>query len=88
MAKIDYVALFGGDDYDPCAALRALRPAYMEAVASGSVRRARFRDRDVEFNSNNHDELGRLMRQLETECAQNSGRNTARAISAGYRRQI
>jgi hypothetical protein len=86
MAKIDYVTLFGGDDYDPCAALRALRPAYMEAMATGSVRRARFRDRDVEFNSNNLAEFGQLIRQLETECAEKNGRDTTRAISAGFRR--
>lgn len=83
---IDYDALFGGDDYDPCAAVRALRPAYMKALTTGTVRRARFRDRDVEFNSNNLAEFGNLMRTLEAECAAKSGKSSARAISAGFRR--
>lgn len=83
---IDYDVLFGSDDYDPCAAVRALRPAYMKAMSTGTVSRARFRDRDVEFNSNNLAEFGNLMRTLEAECAAKSGRTSARAISAGFRR--
>jgi len=87
MAEIDYAALFGSEEYDPCAALQALRPAYMEAVVSGGVRRAKFRDRDVEFNATNLREFGALISQLESDCAAKRGRSRARAINAGFRRE-
>lgn len=86
MAKIDYAALFGAEEYDPCAALIALRPAYMETVAKGGVRTVKFRDRTVEFNATNIAEFGNLIRQLEADCAAKNGRGTARAIMAGFRR--
>ena len=85
---IDYQAIFGGEDYDPCAALQALRPAYMEAVANGGVRRAKFRDRDVEFNTTNLKEFGSIIARLEQECAAKRGAGRRRAITAGYRRHI
>ena len=85
MARIDYAAIFGGAEYDPCAALQALRPAYMEAVVTGGTRRVKFRDRDVEMNSSNLQEFGSLIRKLEDECAVKQGRTTSRAIQAGYR---
>lgn len=85
MAEIDYDAIFGTDDYDPCAALTALRPEFMRARVEGSVRTARFRDRLVEFNPNNIANFEALMRELERDCAAKNGRSTGRAIQAGFR---
>lgn len=83
---IDYGALFGGEDYDPCAALRALRPAYMKLVAEGGIRRVTFRDRTVEMNGGDIEAMGAIIRKLESECAAKSGGRTRFAITAGGRR--
>lgn len=85
---IDYDALFGGENYDPCAALAAIRPAYMKLRVEKSVQRVTFRDRTVEYHRGDLNDLGALVRQLESECA--ALRGTARprfAITAGARRQ-
>ena len=47
---VDYEAIFGGETYDPCAALAALRPAYMRLRAEKSVARVTFRERTVEYH--------------------------------------
>lgn len=85
---IDYETLFGTDDYDPCAALRALRPAYMELIAGASVQKIVFRDRDTWFQKGDTDALRGLIAQLESDCAASKGVTVRRrmAITAGYRR--
>ena len=82
---IDYDALFGGETYDPCAALKALRPVYMQLRAEGGVRRVRFRDRDTEFTVADVEGLSSLISQLESECAAKSGRRTRRAAVGRFR---
>lgn len=85
---IDYDALFGGLDYDPCAALAAIRPAYIRMRVERSVQRVTFRDRTVEYHANQLQELGELIAQLESECAAKQGRARIRfAITAGARHQ-
>lgn len=84
---IDYEAIFGSEEYDPCAALVALRPAFMRMKSERSVQRVTFRDRTVEYHANQLGELGALITQLESECAMKRGRNKPRmAIRAGWRR--
>lgn len=88
MAKINYDEIFGGDDYDPCAALRLLRPAYMRLRVERSIQRITFRDRTVEYHASQLADLGALIAQLESECAAKSGKPRARfAITAGARYQ-
>ena len=82
---IDYVVLFGGDDYDPCDALKALRPAYYKLVAEGGVQRVTFRDRTVEMRGGDATAMAGIIRQLESECAAKSGVRTRFAITAGTR---
>lgn len=83
---IDYDALFGSAEYDPCAALAALRPAYMKLRVEGGVQRVTFRDRTVEMSKPDMASLGALIAQLESQCAAKSGRGPSRfAITAGGR---
>lgn len=83
---IDYAALFGSEEYDPCAALQALRPAYMKLMVEGGAQRVTFRDRTVEFSKPDVKTLGALITQLESECAAKNGRAPRRfAITAGAR---
>ena len=84
---IDYQVLFGGEDYDPCEALRALRPQVMQAKAEGSISAIRFRDRTVEYHRSDAGSLDRLLRELEAECAAKSGKRKRFAITAGARYQ-
>lgn len=85
MAKIDYDALFGGEDYDPCAALQALRPALMKLRVQGQVQEVKFRDRDLKFARSDVNDLQALVAQLESECAAKQGkRSPRRAIRAAY----
>ena len=85
---IDYDALFGGQDYDPCAALAAIRPAYMKLRVEKGVQRVTFRDRTVEYFESDLNDLAQLVAQLESECAAKSGRQRPRtAITAGARYQ-
>jgi hypothetical protein len=87
MATIDYQALFGSEDYDPCALLAVLRPAYMKMVVEKTITRVTFRDRTVEFSPSQSKDLGDLIAQLASECAAKQGRSRPRfAITAGYRR--
>lgn len=84
---IDYEAIFGSQDYDPCEALRALRPAYMKLRATGAVAEISFRDRTTKFHKTDLKEFGALIAQLESECAEKQGLQSRRfAITAGYRR--
>ena len=86
MAKIDYDALFGGDDYDPCEALKAIRPQYMKARVNGSIREIKFRDRTVRYDSGSFNELKTLYHELEAACAEKQGLAPKRfAIAAGTR---
>jgi len=83
---VDYDAIFGVDDYDPCAALRALRPAYMRMVAGGGVEKVSFRDRETWFQKADLKEFGQLIQKLEGDCAAKNGRGPGRfAIQAGSR---
>ena len=83
---IDYDALFGGEQYDPCAALQAIRPAYMKLRIEGGIQRVTFRDRTVEMSKPDLVALAQLIAQLESECAAKSGRAPSRfAITAGSR---
>ncbi len=82
---IDYVALFGGDTYDPCEVAKAIRPAYMKLLVEGSVQRVTFRDRTVEFGKRDTADLLGLLRQMESECAAKTGVRTRFAITAGAR---
>lgn len=83
---IDYETLFGGAEYDPCAALAALRPVYMKLRVEGGVQRVTFRDRTVEMSKPDLSSLGALVTQLESECAAKNGRGPRRfAITAGGR---
>lgn len=85
MAKIDYDALFGGAEYDPCAALQALRPALMKLRVQGQVQEVKFRDRDLKFGRNDVNDLQALVAQLESECAAKNGlRGPRRGIRAAY----
>jgi len=84
---VDYEALFGAVEYDPCAALIAIRPAYMRLRVEKSVQRVTFRDRTVEYHAGDLEQLGVLVAQLESECAAKQGRARPRfAITAGARR--
>jgi hypothetical protein len=86
---IDYDGIFGDIDYDPCAALAALRPAYMKLRAGGGVAEITFRDRTTKFHAAELKEFGALIAQLESECAAKQGRRPKRlAITAGYRRDF
>lgn len=83
---IDYEALFGADDYDPCAALRALRPVYMRLVAGETEQKITFRDRDLWFHKGDVLQMKGLISQLESECAAKNGTPGKRfAIAAGSR---
>lgn len=84
---VDFEAIFGVEDYDPCAALVALRPTYMRALAGQSVQKALFRDREVWNSAADLKEFGALIAQLEADCAARRGRPGRRfAITAGSRR--
>lgn len=83
---INYETLFGGETYDPCVVLQALRPAYMKLQMEGGVQRVTFRDRTVEMSSPDITALSALVTQLESECAAKNGRGPRRfAITAGGR---
>ena len=70
---IDYEAIFGQDEYDPCEALRALRPAYIRISAGESEQKITF-------------EMKALVAQLESECRAKNGQPKRRfAITAGAR---
>ena len=83
---INFDAIFGVEDYDPCAALVALRPAYMKLSVGGSLARVSFRDRVTEWHRADLTALGQIIQQLESECAAKKGRPRKRfAITAGAR---
>lgn len=83
---IDYDALFGGETYDPCAALKVLRPALIKLKVEGQTTRVSFRDRTVEMKAADLSSLESLVNQLESECAAANGRlGPRRAITAGAR---
>jgi hypothetical protein len=84
---IDYNAIFGVEEYDPCAALIALRPAYMKLRSGQQLARVSFRDRATEWHRSDLEDFGSLITQLESECAAKRGRRTSRkAITAGTRK--
>lgn len=79
---IDY-SIFAAEPFDPCAALAVLRPAYMQMIAEGGVKRIKFRDRDTEFQPADAKAMLSLIQQLEADCASVSGRPGRRfAITA------
>lgn len=79
---IDY-SVFTAEPYDPCAALAALRPVYMQLLAEGGIKRIKFRDRDTEFHQADAAGLAAVIRQLESDCGLPSNRRN-QAITAGY----
>jgi hypothetical protein len=80
---IDFEAIFGVDDYDPCAALRAMRPAYMALLAGGGEQEIRYRDRATKFAPPDIKAIGDLIRTLEADCAaKNGGPRRRRAVTA------
>ena len=84
---IDFEAIFGVEEYDPCEALRALRPVYMKLSVGGQVTEITFRDRTTKYSAGDYRMLEAIIAQLESECAEKQGRPTRRAaITAGYRR--
>lgn len=78
-----YDTIFGGAEYDPCAALSVLRPAYMRLLAGASEQKITFRDRDTWFFQAKIGELKALVDQLEADCAAKRG-----VVNAGRRRCI
>ncbi|MDQ0510888.1 gpW family head-tail joining protein [Ancylobacter amanitiformis] len=81
---IDYELIFGVEQYDPCAALVALRPAYMRLMAGGQVEKVSFRDRETWFAKSDVAEFKLLIDRLESECAEKRGCGPTRfAIRAG-----
>lgn len=85
---IDYQALFGGDDYDPCEALKQLRPAYMQLKMNGQAQKVRFRDRELWYHKPDLSAMGALIQELESECRAKNGLPPRRfAIKAGYGRR-
>lgn len=84
---IDFEAIFGVDEYDPCAALRAMRPAYMRLIAGESEQKITFRDRDVWLHKGDIQALRNMIAQLQSECAAKNGQASPRfAITAGTRK--
>lgn len=82
---IDYT-IFAAEPYDPCAALAAIRPIYMQMRIEGTVKRIKFRDRDTEFQPADLSSIVELIAQLESDCAEKSGGQKRRfAITAGAR---
>jgi hypothetical protein len=80
---IDYEAVFGVEEYDPCAALSTLRPAYMRMLAGEGEQEIRFRERNVRFQQGDLTAFGNLITRLEGECAAKRGRTPQRrAITA------
>jgi hypothetical protein len=66
--------IFGqGLQYDPCEALKLLRPALMRMVAGQGEQKINFRDRDLWLHPGSISELKALVGQLEKECAQAQG---------------
>lgn len=83
---IDYEALFGNVEYDPCEALKALRPAYMKMIAGENAQVVLFRDRRVEFQKTDLNAFSSLISQLENDCRAKNGLPARRqAITAGFR---
>jgi hypothetical protein len=76
---IDYDAIFGTGqggtaiEFDPCAALNALRPAYFRLIAGEGEQKIQFRDRDVWFHPGNIQEMKALILQLQQDCAAQQG---------------
>jgi len=85
---IDYDAIFGVEDFDPCAALMQLRPAYMKLVAGGPIARITFRDRTTEWHRSDLTAFGNVISQLEQQCMAKKGIRPRQAITAGFRRQF
>lgn len=78
---VDFVTLVGGDTYDPCLLLKALRPIYYELLTATSERRVQYRDRDVWFQKADTTALLAVIRQLEIECpAANAARGRRGAV--------
>ncbi|WP_342361397.1 hypothetical protein [Terrarubrum flagellatum] len=77
-------AIFGVDNYDPCEALRALRPVYMRLVAGAAEETVKFRDRELTYQRADLKSFAALISQLESECASASGLRPKRmAITVG-----
>ena len=83
---INYEAIFGQDDYDPCEALRALRPVYMQLLTGQTEQKITFRDRDTWFFKADLPALQAMISQLESDCAAKNGTQRRRfAITVGAR---
>lgn len=86
---IDFATIFADTPeapFDPCAALAALRPAYMEMRLSGQPQKIMFRDREVWFHKPDLTAWTETMNDLERQCREKKGLPSRRfAITAGYR---
>ncbi len=78
MPNDSFEAIFAAPDYDPCAALAVLRPAYMRLVAGESAQKISFRDRDAWFHRGDIEKMGALVSRLERECKGRSPIHTIR----------
>lgn len=73
MADI-FDTIFGqGLTYDPCEALKVLRPAYMRMAAGQGEQKIEFRDRQLWLHKADLSALQALVRQMEAECAEAQG---------------
>lgn len=85
---IDYEAIFGVEEYDPCAALMALRPQYMRLMAGEAEVEIRYRDRTVKMQEADKSALASLISQLEGECNAKRGRAPRRFAITATPRQL
>jgi hypothetical protein len=73
MADI-FDTIFGqGLEYDPCEALKVLRPALMRMAAGQGEQKIEFRDRQLWLHKADFASLQALVRQMEKECAEAQG---------------
>jgi hypothetical protein len=84
-----FVDIFGAEDYDPCEALKLLRPIYMKLLAGQGPQKVEFRDRATWWHIGDISGLAAVIRQLESECRAKNGDTRPRrfAITAGSRRR-
>ena len=83
---IDYNAIFGATPFDPCAALSALRPTFMQMQLERQPSKVVFRDREVWFEPADLEAWRLVIRDLESQCNVATGTPSRRqAFVAGYR---
>lgn len=80
------------DESDPCEAARLLRQAHLQMVAGQTAAEIRFRagpngvERSVSFSKGDPNQLLKLIRGYETQCAALNGRRSRRfSLASGGR---